>query len=671
MQSRGILGFLAVVAFFLSISAISLNAGTRGGEGAGAPQSAKDDEADEVDQGPGLNGSVHHPLFIKVHGHDNQGKHLVTSTTPHGYTPGQIRNYLGLTATGAGQTVAIVDAFDDPYILDDFNLFSAQFGLPLSCGSNGSSPNYCVNFQKATPQGLPNPDSGWSLEIALDVQWVHAVAPFANILLVEARTNGISDLLAAIDYAGQQPGVVAISNSWGAGEFSSEGLYDGHCSLSHAICTFASGDSGNPGLWPAFARNALAVGGTTLNLDSSGTPMSESAWSGSGGGLSKFEAKPSYQNAVNGQTKRGIPDVSYNANPSTGVAVYDSFTYNGQSGWFQVGGTSAGAPQWAAIIAATDQLRGAAGPLNSASLDVWTGIYGLGSGLSDILSSKWSVRHGLLGETRLRLRDRPGKSQTRNRRSTRRHVAGRSAHRDADGYEDANGYEDQYSDADQHAHADAAAFTDRDQHALLHRPRPTRPPPTATNTPRLRPRPLPTSTPTAPRPRRTRPLYPTATNTPAPTATNTPAATNTPTPTNTAEPTATPTATATPTSTATLTPTPTETPLPTATPTNTPTGHRDGHCNADRYRNFNTDQHAKRNSDRDGFRDQDTLCHADQDAKPNGDAYSGASVQRQLRERCRRLAVLGTVASGQQQRLHLAVVSLGNAQLLLRPGVDL
>src|SRR5262249_10714272 len=195
------------------------------GESAAPPKADTNDDADEVDQGPKLADSVRHPLFLKVHAKDKNGKHLVTNTTPTGYTPGQISTYLGLNGNGAGQTIAIVDAYDHPSILSDFNTFSAQFGLPQSCGSANADPNNCVTFTKATPQGTPITDAGWALEIALDVEWAHAVAPKANILLVEARTSSIANLLGAIDYAGQQPNVVAISNSWGQGEFSSEIFY--------------------------------------------------------------------------------------------------------------------------------------------------------------------------------------------------------------------------------------------------------------------------------------------------------------------------------------------------------------------------------------------------------------------------------------------------------------
>lgn len=339
-------------------------------------QGSGDSEA--VEQGPQGPGLVRHPLFVKVHGRDTKGSPIVTNAVPIGYTPAQVRGYLGLTGDGSGQTIAIVDAFDHPYVANDLNTFSATFGLPQICGTVGADPANCFSFRKATPQGKPRTDSGWALEIALDVEWAHAVAPRANILLVEARNNTYSSLMAAIDYAAFQ-GAAVISNSWGSGEFSSESSFDYHCRLTAAVCAFASGDSGNPGLYPAYSPYVLAVGGTTLSLTASGSVISETAWDGSGGGVSQYEGKPSYQSGVNAYTKRGIPDVSYDADPNTGFAVYDTVAYQGQKGWFQVGGTSAGAPQWAAILAIADQLRAAVGKgrISSESLQASTDIYGL------------------------------------------------------------------------------------------------------------------------------------------------------------------------------------------------------------------------------------------------------------------------------------------------------
>ncbi len=340
----------------------------------------------QVDPGPPGPGEARHPLVVKVQSRDQKGNPAVTNPAPSGYTPSQIQSYLGLSGNGAGMTIAIVDAYDHPNIANDLNVFSKQFNLPLICGTSGADSSNCVKFTKATPQGKTRTNAGWALEIALDVEWAHAVAPNANILLVEARSASYSNLLSAIDYAAKQSGVVVISNSWGSNEFSGENSFDYHCALSTAVCTFSSGDSGNPGGYPAYSPYVVAVGGTTLYLTSSGAVQSETAWTGSGGGVSQVEPKPSYQNNVNPYPRRGMPDVSYNADPNTGFPVYDSVPYAGQTGWFQVGGTSAGAPQWAAIIAVADQLRAGAGkaPLSSATMQTNKDLYGLSSGLYDV-----------------------------------------------------------------------------------------------------------------------------------------------------------------------------------------------------------------------------------------------------------------------------------------------
>jgi hypothetical protein len=213
----------------------------------------------------------------------------------------------------------------------------------------------------ATPEGRTPNSSGWAQEISLDVEWAHAIAPAAHILLVEARSSSLSDLLTAVDYATNH-GAQTVSMSWGAGEFSSESSYDGHFLHTGVTYVASSGDTGSLTEWPAVSPNVVGVGGTALNVDSSGTYLSETGWSGSGGGISAYEAKPGYQSGVTlSATKRTTPDVAYDASPSTGVAVYDS--YFGGGGWGQYGGTSAGAPQWAALIALANQGRST--PLSS------------------------------------------------------------------------------------------------------------------------------------------------------------------------------------------------------------------------------------------------------------------------------------------------------------------
>lgn len=297
--------------------------------------------------------------------------------TPSGYSPAQVAaaygfnnvSFSGVKADGSGQTIAIVDAFDDPHILSDLAAFDQQFGL--------AAPPSIKVVNETGGTTLPASDSGWATEIALDVEWAHAIAPGANILLVEAKSAYTNDLDAALDYARNYTGVVAVSCSWGGSEYSTESSEDVHFTTptGHAGVTFtvAAGDSGTGAEYPSSSPNVLSVGGTALYLTSSGAWSSESVWSGSGGGASLYESLPSYQSGL-GLSKRGTPDVSYNASPNTGFAVYDTF---GGSGWNVVGGTSAGAPQWAALIAIADQGRALSG-LSSLS-NAQSAIYQLSS----------------------------------------------------------------------------------------------------------------------------------------------------------------------------------------------------------------------------------------------------------------------------------------------------
>ncbi len=338
-----------------------------------------------VVQGPIGPGLATHPLELYASAADAFGTPLVTATsTPTGYTPAQVKAYLGLTGTGTGQTIAIVTAYDAPTIASDLAKFNATFSLP-------APPTFKKVSQTGSTTALPAVDAGWATETSLDVEWAHAVAPGAAILLVEASSNSLANLNTAISYASKQAGVTVISNSWGSLEIQGETTLDGYCKLTTAVCVAAAGDVGNPGTYPAYNPYVLAVGGTKLTLTSAGAVTSEASWSGSGGGQSVWEPKPSYQNAVNTSTKRGIPDVSYDADPATGFAVYDSTPYTGQAGWFQMGGTSAGAPQWAGILAATNQLRKAAGKATFAASKTTTfplhsALYGLSSGLADIVT---------------------------------------------------------------------------------------------------------------------------------------------------------------------------------------------------------------------------------------------------------------------------------------------
>lgn len=295
-------------------------------------------------QAPGASFNASPPVHIHRHFASKPSALISPSQTKQAY-------HLSTDATaGKNETIAIVDAYDNPNALRDLNAFNNQYFPGTQCNSNSCFEKHQMSF-------FTSANRGWALEESLDVQWAHAIAPGAKILLVEARSAGLNDLMAAVDYARKQPNVASVSMSWGGGEFSGQTSYDSHFTpggTNTAVSFFASsGDSGNAyGVeWPASSENVIGVGGTTLKTDASGNITSETAWSGSGGGVSTQVSLPDFQQAYGLTGKREVPDVAYDADPATGFPVYDSFGYGGQRGWFQVGGTSAGAPQWAAINA--------------------------------------------------------------------------------------------------------------------------------------------------------------------------------------------------------------------------------------------------------------------------------------------------------------------------------
>lgn len=313
---------------------------------------------------PASSGALHKPVWqahppIHIRG-------SATSTYQNGYAPSQVKTAYGvnqLSYTGAGETIAIVDAYGSPSIQNDLAAFDKQFGLSAA------------NLTIAYPDGAPKrSNSGWALETSLDVEWAHALAPGANIMLVVANSASTTALVDAINYATSH-GAQVVSNSWGGSEFSSEASYDTDFQHAGVVYTASAGDSGAGVEWPAASPYVLSVGGTALTINSNGSYGGESAWSSSGGGTSAYESLPSYQtnwSSVIG-SGRGVPDIAWDADPSTGVAVYDTTRDQGQAGWFEVGGTSVGAPSWAAMIALADQ--GRTSPLSNS--DVMTQLYNL------------------------------------------------------------------------------------------------------------------------------------------------------------------------------------------------------------------------------------------------------------------------------------------------------
>ena len=300
-----------------------------------------------------------------------RAKSKSASAHPDGYGPAQLRSAYDLPAAAAhSQTIAIVTAYDAPSIEKDLGAYSKTFSLRACTSSNGC-------FRKVNGAGkkapLPQRSAIWALETSLDVEVAHAVCPNCKILLVEAGSSSVSNLAGAVDTAARL-GADAISNSWVVKEFRGETSYDSHFRHAGIAITAASGDTGYGANWPAASPYVTAVGGTTLDLDSSGARVRESAWEQGSSGCSAFESKPAWQSDT-GCARRTVPDVAAVANPDTGAAVYDSYGYSGRSGWFKVGGTSLATP----IVAAVYALAGNAGTVVAGSYP-----YGHGSSLFDV-----------------------------------------------------------------------------------------------------------------------------------------------------------------------------------------------------------------------------------------------------------------------------------------------
>ncbi|HUC95321.1 MAG TPA: S53 family peptidase [Candidatus Saccharimonadales bacterium] len=271
-----------------------------------------------------------HPIHI----------YKISGGFPQGITPTIIKNVYHLPQSGGHGVVAIIGAYNDATIEKDLESFDLAFNLAKCTISNG-----CLEIHKFGSK--INSSSGWNLETSLDVEWAHAIAPNAKILLVEATTPSGANLLQAVDYTAGRGDVTAISMSWGGGEFTEEKSLDSHfVSKSGATFFASSGDNGWGASWPATSPNVVAVGGTSLYVKSDGTLVDETAWSGSGGGVSRYETQPDFQSSYSipkSKNMRAIPDVAYSADPKSGFSVYS------KGKWYVIGGTSAGAPQWAAI----------------------------------------------------------------------------------------------------------------------------------------------------------------------------------------------------------------------------------------------------------------------------------------------------------------------------------
>ncbi len=313
------------------------------------------------------------------------------SATATTYTPAQIRSAYGMPALppanavptalqaaqqGAGQTIYIVDAMHDPNVAAELAAFNAKFGLP-ACTVKAVAPSAALPLAPAsvadgcaltvvyaTQSGTmtataPAYDAGWATEIALDVQWAHATAPRARIVLIETGDASLNGLLGGVKLANAMgPGPVSMSFGGTEGNWTAQ--VDAVFAAAGMSYLAATGDSGSAVSWPAVSPNVLAVGGTSLTY--SGTsPRSETAWSKGGGGISAYTATPAYQsNKVPGLgtlAHRAVADVSFNADPYTGQYVAVMAQGSATVSWVSAGGTSLSTPQWAGLVAVADALR--------------------------------------------------------------------------------------------------------------------------------------------------------------------------------------------------------------------------------------------------------------------------------------------------------------------------
>jgi subtilase family serine protease len=299
------------------------------------------------------------------------------NATPSGYGPTDLQSAYNLPSStaGTGETVAIVDAYNDPTAAADLAVYRGNYGLPACTVASG-----CLTIvsQTGSTSKLPRTNAGWATEESLDLDMVSAIAPNAHIILVEASSASNTNLGAAVNEAAKL-GANAISNSYGGGESSADASYDSTYYDHPGIAITAStGDSGYGVEYPAASPYVTAVGGTSLSKASNTRGWTETAWSGAGAGCSAYTTQPGFQASVGtGCAKRAVADVSAIADPNTGVAVYDSTAYQGYSGWQVYGGTSVASP----IIASVYALAG-----NTASVDNASLAYANTGSLNDVTS---------------------------------------------------------------------------------------------------------------------------------------------------------------------------------------------------------------------------------------------------------------------------------------------
>jgi subtilase family serine protease len=307
-------------------------------------------------------------------------------------TPSTIRSVYGLPSTGGSGAIAIVDAYHYPTSLADFNGFSQVFGLPTETSTNATASTN-QHFQVVYANGTQPLSGGsyigsWNLEEALDIEWAHAMAPNAKIYLVEANSASMSDLDTAVRVAANLAGVKEVSMSWGGSECAYEASQFDPIFVHPGVVFFASsGDSADAMEYPAASPNVVACGGTTINRTSSGAYVNQTAWNEAGCGPSVYEPRPSFQIGVSSVVgaKRGVADLSFEADPNTGVYVYDSTPFEGSAGWWIMGGTSVASPCLAGVVNVAGVSNGYAASSAAEEARIYANL-GVASAFTDVAS---------------------------------------------------------------------------------------------------------------------------------------------------------------------------------------------------------------------------------------------------------------------------------------------
>lgn len=255
---------------------------------------------------------------------------------------------LTVVPTGGSNVIVLVDAYDDPTALNDLTVFSKQYGLPAP-----TKKNFEVVYQTGTKPQV-DPTGGWEFEESLDIEYAHALAPKAKIILVEANSNSFADLFGSVKVGAKlavKAGGGEVSNSYGGGESSGEEKYESDFTGAGVVFFASTGDKPGTEL-PSVLQNVVAVGGTVILRDKNNNFTGQNVWSSTGGGLSPYVPIPPYQSVISNivGSNRGVPDVALVAGPP-GVWIYDTTPYNGRVlDWATGIGTSIASPSVAAFV---------------------------------------------------------------------------------------------------------------------------------------------------------------------------------------------------------------------------------------------------------------------------------------------------------------------------------